>query len=161
MPYIIDGNNVMGQTPGWHRDKNASRMKLLRALAAFSRSKRIRVTAVFDGGPDERFPDGSAFSGVKICYAERGSDADRRILRLVESAPDPRGITVVTSDRRLAFLVKSAGARTIRSGEFRRNTLERLSDLEGPQEKPSSDGDLKEWMRYFGAEDDDFESSET
>lgn len=159
MPYIIDGNNVMGQTPGWHRDKPAARTRLLAQLAVFAKLKRIRVTAVFDGGADDRFPEGSAYQGVKVLYAERGSDADRRILKLIESSADPAGITVVTSDRQLAFLVRSAGARTVRSGEFRRNELERFHGQDSGQDrKPSSIDDLDRWMRYFGvAPEDDLE----
>jgi hypothetical protein len=39
MAYIVDGNNVMGQTPGWHRDKSKSRRALLQKLAGFVRIK--------------------------------------------------------------------------------------------------------------------------
>ena len=61
MAYIVDGNNVMGQTPGWHRDKSKSRRGLLEQLAAFARAKKARVTVVFDGAPDKVAPEGSAF----------------------------------------------------------------------------------------------------
>jgi len=155
MPYIVDGNNVMGQTPGWHRDKAAARERLLHALAEFSRHKGVRVTAVFDGGADNRFPEGSAFRGVKILYADRGSDADRKIQRLVETASDPRGITVVTSDRQLAFLVRSAGAKVIRSGEFRKSLLESGAQSGGREKERAIGGDLDQWMRYFGADPQD------
>src|SRR5437870_1688970 len=102
MAYIVDGNNVMGQTPGWHRDKPKARRDLLEKLAAFARSKQARVTVVFDGAPDRLVPEGSAFRGVRVLYADRGSDADRRIERLVEDSRNPRSLTVVTSDRHLA-----------------------------------------------------------
>jgi predicted RNA-binding protein with PIN domain len=177
MPYIIDGNNVMGQTPGWHRDKRRARSNLLDQLAGFARNKRVRVTAVFDGAPDDQLPEGVAYHGVKVLYAERGSDADRRIQRLVESAPDPRGIIVVTSDRNLGFLVHSAGAKVVRSGEFRQKFLDGdggyrataepargrrketsipagLNDRK-PSEQPIPRGELEKWMRYFGAAPED------
>jgi predicted RNA-binding protein with PIN domain len=176
MPYIIDGNNVMGQTPGWHRDKRRARSNLLAQLAGFARSKGVRVTAVFDGAPDDLLPEGAAYQGVKVLYAERGSDADRRIQRLVESAPDPRGIIVVTSDRNLGFLVHSAGAKVVRSGEFRQKFLEgedayqrtaqparqrgKRTGTPGavygkPSEQPIPRGELEKWMRYFGATPED------
>src|SRR5215472_7359129 len=107
MAYIIDGNNVMGQTPGWHRDKPKARRLLLEKLAEFARFKRMRVIAVFDGAPDQLVPEGSAFRGVKVMYAVRDSNADGRIERLVEDSQNPRGLTVVTSDRHLAFLVRA------------------------------------------------------
>ncbi|HXG93103.1 MAG TPA: NYN domain-containing protein [Blastocatellia bacterium] len=156
MPYIIDGNNVMGQTPGWHRDKARARQRLLEQLAAFARIKKSRITVVFDGAPDDLMPDGSAFHGVKVLYAERGSDADTRIIRLVEAAANPRGLTVVTSDRHLAFVVRSCGASVIRSGEFRKQMEQAIE-----QQRRIEDGeqyeidDVNGWLRYFGALPDD------
>jgi predicted RNA-binding protein with PIN domain len=161
MPYIVDGNNVMGQTPGWHRDKSKARRMLLKKVAAFARAKRARLTVVFDGEPDRAAPEGSAVRGVRVLYAERGSDADARIERLVESSPDSRGLIVVTSDRHLAFLVRSRGATVIRSGEFRKE-LERV--LESKPEVEVGEkievGDVNAWLRYFGSLPGDDEGSD-
>ena len=158
MAYIIDGNNVMGQTPGWHRDKPGSRRLLLARVAAFARTRRARVTVVFDGEPDRDAPEGSAVRGVKVFYAERGSDADARIERLVEASTDPRGLTVVTSDRRLAFAVRARGATVVRSGDFRKQldrVLESTPNVEDGEQVEV--GDVNSWLRYFGSlpEDDE------
>jgi predicted RNA-binding protein with PIN domain len=161
MAYIVDGNNVMGQTPGWHCDKSKSRRGLLEQLAAFARAKKARVTVVFDGAPDRVAPEGSAFHGVKVLYADRGSDADTRIQCLVETSPDPRGLTVVTSDRHLAFLVSSRGASVLRSGEFR-TQIERTIELRPKTEdgEQFEVGDLSAWLRYFGSLPQDDESND-
>jgi predicted RNA-binding protein with PIN domain len=150
MAYIIDGNNVMGQTPGWHRDPAAARKRLLDLIARFASIKKVRTTAVFDGAPDQGIPDGSGYRGVRVLYAERGSDADSRIEQLVESSRDRRGLTVVTSDRRLALAVRSLGAKVMRSGEFRKlvdDTLEMQAEV-GEQ---IEEANVNEWLRYFGA----------
>ena len=160
MAYIIDGNNVMGQTPGWHRDKPKARRRLLENLAAFARRKQSRVAVVFDGRPDRLVPEGSAFRGVKVLYAERGSDADSRIEQLVEASRDPRGLTVVTSDRHLAFVVRARGASVMRSGEFRKQ-LESILEPDPRKDGEDSEvGDVNQWLRYFGSlpEDDDISS---
>src|SRR5258705_6181538 len=102
MAYIVDGNNVMGQTPGWHRDKAGARRRLLGRIASFNRVKKTRITVVFDGAPDVRFPEGSAFLGVKVLYANPGSHADSRICMLVEDSAEPSGLTNVTSVTQLA-----------------------------------------------------------
>lgn len=156
MPYIVDGNNVMGQTPGWHRDKDKSRFELLKQLAAFARLRRVRVTVAFDGPPDRKFPEGSAFKGIQILYARRGSSADDRIVELVESSKDPRGITVVTSDRQLGLRVRQRGGSVLRSGEFRRQMESAVHSPKEPLAKtePAAE-DLEGWLRYFGAEPDD------
>lgn len=161
MAYIVDGNNVMGQMPGWHRDRSKSRRKLLEMLAGFAKVKGARVTVVFDGGPDPVVPEGSSFRGVKVLYAERGSDADTRIERLVDSSPNPRGLTVVTSDRHLAFLVRSRGATVIRSGEFRSEVERLLESMPRAADGEEFEiGDINAWLRYFGSvpqDDDDTE----
>ncbi|MGH9830896.1 MAG: NYN domain-containing protein [Blastocatellia bacterium] len=157
MAYIVDGNNVMGQTPGWHRDKVGARRRLLSQLADFSNAAKARIAVVFDGGADSDFPEGSAHKGVKVLYARRGSDADQRIVEMVESARDRAGITVVTSDRQLGFLVKSAGAKVVRSGDFRRSMERAVSTEDQPAEKGIEPGDLSAWLRYFGRSSEDDE----
>ena len=162
MAYIIDGNNVMGQTPGWHRDRPNARRGLLEKVARFARAKRARVTVVFDGAPGRLAPEGSAFHGVKILYAEPGSDADARIQRLVESSHDRCGLTVVTSDRHLAFIVRAQGAVVVRSGEFRKQ-LESVLVTQPTREagEQFEVGDVNSWLRYFGSlpEDDETEDN--
>ena len=158
MSYIVDGNNVMGQTPGWHRDKTHARRRLVERLAEFARLKRARITVVFDGEPDRLMPEASAYRGVKVLYSERGSDADARIERMIEAAPNAGGLTVVTSDNHLAFVVRARGARVVRSGEFRKQMDETFAARPAPAdgEQPEA-GNLDEWLRYFGAlpEDDE------
>lgn len=158
MAYLIDGNNVMGQTVGWHRDKPKARRRLLEQLATFARVKQARLSVVFDGSPDDQFPDASGFRGVRVFYAERGSDADTRIEKLVEAAKDRRGLTVVTSDRQLAFKVRARGVNTMRSGEFRRLLEEACQRQPSAEdgENPEID-DVNAWLRYFGALPEDEE----
>jgi predicted RNA-binding protein with PIN domain len=161
MAFIIDGNNVMGQTPGWHRDKPAARRRLLDQLARFIRAKKTRVAVVFDGAPDPGLPDGSSFRGVKVFYAHKGSDADTRIERLVESSPDKRGLTVVTSDRRLAHTVRARGANVLRSGEFRKLIEQTIDSAPVPEDGERYEiEDVDKWLRYFGVESRDKDSDE-
>jgi predicted RNA-binding protein with PIN domain len=118
--YLVDGNNVMGQRVGWHRDKPGARRRLLEELMRFARAEGVPVAVVFDGAPDATAPEGSTHGGVRVYYAARGSDADSRIRQLVEQAPERGTLRVVTSDRRLADDVRRGGAQVIRSGALRR-----------------------------------------
>lgn len=157
MSYLIDGNNVMAQRVGWHKDKPQARRMLMDELAQFAQSRRVRVTVVFDGAPEKHFADGASYKGVvRLFYAARGSNADERIKQLVEESRERRTLIVVTSDRALADYVRRCGARVIRSGEFRKKMEETAADkTQRDSAEPSVDGELDEWMRYFGAEDDD------
>ena len=96
MSYLVDGNNVMGQRVGWHRDKAGARRRLLTELARLARAAGVTIEVVFDGAPEEHFPDGSKFMGVGVFYAERGSNADERIKSLVEASRERRTLKVVT-----------------------------------------------------------------
>ncbi len=160
MPYLVDGNNVMGQRVGWHRDKAGARRRLLTELAQFAREARVSVQVVFDGAPEEHFPDGSSFMGVRLFYAARGADADARIKQMVDASRERRTLIVVTSDRALADYVRRSGAQVMRAGEFRR----RLDELAagGTQAKvdegvrpPASAAEIDEWMYYFGVGPED------
>lgn len=158
MPYLIDGNNVMAQRVGWHRDKRAARRGLLDELASFVQLKRVSVMVVFDGAPDVHFPDGSSYRGVRLFYAERGSNADERIKRLVETTRERRTLFVVTSDRALAEYIRRCGARHIRAGEFRQQMEKAAASIADPEtasDPQVADEELPRWMRYFGVEEDE------
>ncbi|MBD0325828.1 MAG: NYN domain-containing protein, partial [Pyrinomonadaceae bacterium] len=63
MGYLVDGNNVMAQRVGWHRDKRAARRRLLDELAQFAQAKGASVAVVFDGAPEQHFADGASYRG--------------------------------------------------------------------------------------------------
>jgi predicted RNA-binding protein with PIN domain len=155
--YVIDGNNVIGGRVGWHRDKPGSRRLLLHDLARLARAKKLRLNVVFDGAPDPQFPDGSSYRGVRIFYARLGSDADSRIVEMVEDERNKKSLVVVTSDRKLTSRVRASGARVMRSGEFRRmldEIAENATDQEADTPKIKDD-EMSEWLRYFGVEESD------
>jgi predicted RNA-binding protein with PIN domain len=161
MAYLVDGNNVMAQRVGWHRDKPAARRALMDELARFAEVKRVRVSVVFDGAPEKHFGDGASYRGVRVFYAERGSNADERIKGLVEAARERRTLLVVTSDRALADYVRRCGAQILRAGEFRRRMEQTLSQAEGEREEDGGAGvgrgEVGGWMRYFGVGPEDDE----
>ncbi len=162
MSYLIDGNNVMGQRVGWHRDKPGARRALLEELAGFARARKIKLEVVFDGAPEAHFADGSSYRGaVRVFYAARGSNADERIKSFVEASRERRTLVVVTSDRALAEYVRRCGAQVVRAGEFRRALDEVKAETEQATRAEVEPGvgaaDMNEWMRYFGADESDDE----
>jgi predicted RNA-binding protein with PIN domain len=158
MSYLVDGNNVMAQRVGWHKDKPRARRGLLDELASFAARKRVRVAVVFDGAPEAHFADGSSYRGVKIFYALRGSNADERIKAIVEASRERSTLRVVTSDRALADYVRLCGAHVIRSGEFRKLMKEPVATDAAPgEEKREIQADTAHWLRYFGVDGEDDE----
>jgi predicted RNA-binding protein with PIN domain len=153
MHYIVDGNNVMAQTVGWHKDKRAARRKLIRELTRFVGAHRTNVKVVFDGLPDELFLDDIRYKSVHILYSGPGADADSRIKDLVRTSSYKRDIVVVSSDRDLASFARKQGTKVISSGKFRK-MLNEAQKVDRPESdsahQPSAD--VEEWLEYFGIE---------
>lgn len=119
MAYLIDGNNLLGCLfPGWHRDPE-NKLKLVRRLIAFHRTKRSRVILVFDGAPVPD-PDEMALPDERftILHPERGGSADAIISEFLARGGDKRHLTVVSSDRAIRTAARLAGARSLTGREF-------------------------------------------
>jgi predicted RNA-binding protein with PIN domain len=156
--YLVDGNNVMAQRVGWHRDKPRARRALIDELARFAARASVSVAVVFDGAPEDDFPDGSAYRGVRLHYAARGSDADSRIKSFVEASRERRTLRVVTSDRALADYVRRCGVEVIRSGEFRRMMEDAgAQDAAAGEAKRGIESDAADRIRHFGVAPEDNE----
>jgi predicted RNA-binding protein with PIN domain len=131
-----------------------NRKSLLDELARFAAAKKNKVSVVFDGAPENNFPDGSSYKSVKIFYNSRGSNADERIKRIVEATKERRTLIVVTDDRQLTSYVRKCGAPVQGCRRFREqmsaynavsNESEKLETIK-PEE-------LSGWMRYFGVDE--------
>lgn len=121
--WLIDGMNVVGSSPdGWWRDRRGAMARLAGRVAELLASRGDSATVVFDGRPFELDA-----GEVEIAFAPaRGPNAaDDEIARLVAADADPAGLTVVTSDRRLAARVRAWGAEVVPAGAFRRRLDER------------------------------------
>jgi predicted RNA-binding protein with PIN domain len=149
MHYLVDGNNVMAQTVGWRKDKPAARKRLIHALARFVAVHKVKVKVVFDGVPDDEFPEGRKFKSVNVLYARPGSDADSRIKDLVRKSSNKRDMIVISSDRDLAAHAKNQGAKVISAGQFRA-LLEEATEKAIPSDKAGvGPVDVEEWLDFF------------
>jgi len=148
MPYVIDGNNVMAQKVGWHTDKAGARKRLIRQLARFLAVTKVKIRVVFDGTPDDEFPDGGKYKSVHVLYARPGSDADTRIQGLIRKSTNKRDLILVTSDKALAAFARGQGTKIVPSGKFRKLMEDALADA---PEKPVLDQpvNVEDWMEYF------------
>jgi predicted RNA-binding protein with PIN domain len=139
---LIDGDNLLGTWPG-HRRSDPGRRWLARELDRFAARERRRVVVVFDGGA----PPGVA-PRPDVHFAGGARTADDVILALLRREEDPRGWTVVTSDRSLGDQCRHMRARVERSDRFRR----RLTVHHGP-EKPEREEEIDYWLEQFGNEE--------
>jgi len=139
MPYLIDGDNLLGTWPGRKRS-DAERRSLAFQLDRFAVRRQRRVLVVFDGMP----PPGLQL-GPGARFAGSAQTADDVILEILRDQQDRRGWIVVTSDRSLGDQCRYLKARLERCDEFRK----RLGQ-EPEQEKPDRESDVDYWLQQFG-----------
>jgi predicted RNA-binding protein with PIN domain len=152
MPYLIDGNNLLGSWGG-PRDDDDGRAVVVRRVAAFCRARNVKATVVFDGHPLRPDMASQELGLVSLRVPPRGGDADTVIRELVERAPRPAELIVVTSDKALYSYVKTLGASVLRAHEW--NALERHAPPRGrgassASEKPDHEDDIEGWLKKFG-----------
>ena len=119
MPYLIDGNNLLGHIfPTSFREKQ-SKFNLIYDLFIFQRRKRTRVSVVFDGRAE---PGLEKFQKKKfsIIYPPLGQNADGMIKDIISNETDLRRFFVISSDQEIKRFAKSKGAKTLSSKDFSR-----------------------------------------
>ncbi len=156
MPYLIDGNNLLGSWGGPAAGGDR-RLEVVRRVAEFCRNRGARAVVVFDGAPFRRDIGPQEIGSVSLRFPEAGSDADTVIRTLVDQAPRPGEWTVVTSDKPLYSYVRTRGALVLRAHEW--NALERSDQRPGARprsskpaasEKPAHERDVSGWLEAFG-----------
>jgi predicted RNA-binding protein with PIN domain len=151
VPYLIDGNNLLGSWGG-PRPPDDRRGEVVRRVAAFCRAKGARATIVFDGHPLRDDMATQELGPVSLRVPPAGSDADSVIRELVERAARAADLIVVTSDKALYSYVKTLGAVVLRAHEW--NALERqLPRAAEPSDKPEREDDVEGWLRRFGVDE--------
>ena len=151
MPYLVDGNNLLGSWGGPRGEDGRS--EVVRRVAAFCRAKGARATIVFDGRPIRADMAVQTLGPLTIRFPPEGHDADGVIRRIVEESKASADIIVVTSDKALYSYVKTHGAAVLRAHEW--NALERKAVPPAPEgpEKPDREADVEGWLKRFGGDD--------
>jgi len=151
VPYLIDGNNLLGS---WGGPKGGSdrRMEVVRRVTAFCRARGAKATVVFDGHPLRADLAAQDLGPVSLRVPPPGQDADTVIRELLDRAARPADLIVVTSDKALYSYAKTMGAQVLRAHEW--NALEQrlASSPASSSEKPEREDDVEGWLRRFGGE---------
>ena len=116
--WIVDAMNVIGSRPdGWWKNRRKAMVRLVDLLERWAQTQGHQVTVVFERPIRPRIDS----SVIDIAHAPRAAanSADDEIVRLVQAAPAPQHLTVVTSDSGLAERVETAGATVYPAASFR------------------------------------------
>ncbi len=146
MPYLLDGNNLIGRVRRTARPSAEDRAALVAEIAGRLRQTRARATIFFDGPAGER---ASSLGSLSVRVPSGGS-ADDAIVREVERAAAPGEMLVVTADRGLASRCRNAGAKVSAPDEF----FARFGTgaAAAPGREATGKVDVDEWLRYFSDE---------
>ncbi len=118
MPYVIDGNNLIGFSPDIEYDAPDSRIRLIDLIKKYQSVKKNNIILVFDGEP-ENGPHYQKYSNkFRIIYPNYGESADEVIKKLLNEFSTLNDVMVITSDRELKQYAKDKGAKVINSIEF-------------------------------------------
>jgi predicted RNA-binding protein with PIN domain len=151
VPYVIDGNNLLGSWGG-PSGQDDRRAEVVRRVAAFCRARGAKATLVFDGHPLRPDMEAQDLGPLRLRVPPAGQDADTVIREIVDGTPRPAELVVVTSDKALYSYAKTAGAAVLRAHEW--NAIERRISPPSPSgtggEKPDKEDDVEGWLRRFG-----------
>lgn len=111
MPYLVDGNNVVGAEHGGAASADG-RDALVREIADRLRATQARVVLFFDGRGDSL-----SLGSLSVRYSG-ASSADDAIVREVGRSSRPQEMIVVTADRDLARRTRDAGGRVTSPSDF-------------------------------------------
>ncbi len=161
MPYVIDGNNLLGSWggPAVRGAGGDGRGEVVRRVAAFCRAKGARAILVFDGAPFRPDLGDQELGRVSLRFAPGGRDADSVIREILDSSPRPGEILVVTSDKAVYSYAKTRGAGVLRAHEWNalasgartpKGAPSRRASADG--EKPERETDVEGWLRRFSGE---------
>lgn len=154
MPYLIDGNNLLGSWGG-PAVPGDGRLEVVRRVAAFCRAKGARATIVFDGAPFRSDLGDQQLGAVRVRFPAQGRDADSLIRELVDAAARPAELVVVTSDKPVYSYARTRGARAMSAREWNALGREPRSGARArgvPSDKPESETDVEGWLKKFSRE---------
>jgi predicted RNA-binding protein with PIN domain len=147
VPYLLDGNNLIGSVRRTARPSEQDRDALVAEIADRLRRTRARAILFFDGPAGERSRELGSLSIRTPSTA--GSSADDAILREIAAARSPRDCIVVTADRELARRARDAGARVATPEDFFARFGAASPGGGSDRDAASTTQSVEEWMRYF------------
>jgi len=154
--FIIDGHNLLHTIIKLEEDSAAiSDVGLCWILSRYFSQTSEKGEIIFDGtGP----PDKSGFdniSNLEVSFAGLGTDTDTVIEDKISASSAPKGLTIVSSDRRLRSAARTRRATSVKSDVFWYDVQKQLSrkrPIKEPTEKRQgiNEGETEQWLEFFG-----------
>jgi predicted RNA-binding protein with PIN domain len=147
MPFLIDGHNLIGQTPGLRLDDPDDEQKLVELLRGYLARIKKKGYVIFDRG----LPGGASKwsnSILEVRFAPLPKTADQVIIERLRKEKNPRGLTVVSGDNDVIRAARQAGAAVKSPAAFAQDMLARPA-LPDEKEKGLSANEVEAWEEEF------------
>lgn len=155
MSYLIDGHNLIPHVPGLELSELDDENRLINRLQQFCRVRRTKVEVYFDNAPTTH-AGSKSFGTVRAHFVRSNTTADDAIRRRLEKlGKRAKNITVVSSDRQVQAEARGKRAKVISSADFARMLQDAETESMQSGEMKLSESELDEWLRLFGAADDE------
>jgi len=160
MPYLIDGNNLIGHIPTLELPDPKSKRRLVAQLLIFQATKKTKIILVFDGPSDpDLFGEKFRRKEFSILWPDLEESADTVIKHWIEKQTDLRHFHVVSSDKEIKTFARVNGAKVLDCAEFHKLLKTTLKDYKESKAMDKEDITLSplevdHWLEIFGSSDE-------
>jgi len=151
MPIIVDGHNLIGKMASISLADPEDEVKLVAKLAGHLLKSRQKGIVVFDKGAEGNLAPRLTGPNLQVIFAPPEGCADTIIMDMIRSDPNPKGLTIVSSDNEIRRCARSRRAKLISSDKFADQLESRRARRrsKGKGSSASTDIDVEEWLDYF------------
>jgi predicted RNA-binding protein with PIN domain len=153
---IVDGYNLIYAHPELKKKIGSEALKvreiLIRVLAEYIRTRKEKLILVFDSSESGVLYKLSTPSRLEVRFSKPGLTADKMIVKMMQSEPEPQKLTVVSSDYKdIGMIAKSLGVELLSSEAFWRRVSEKRKVDKKDEEKPTSvsESEVEYWLKEF------------
>lgn len=118
MHYYIDGYNLLFRLMHSHQNLQEQREQIIYDLNRKASLTKLNLSLVFDATFQVGDRTRTHYDALEILFTAHGETADEFIIDELKNSANPRQETVVTSDKKLAWLARRCSAHTESVEEF-------------------------------------------
>jgi len=149
---LIDGHNLIGQTPSLSLADPNDEQKLVVMLRKYAARKSARIVVVFDSGNPGGKSKELSGGNVTAIFAGSHTIADRILMERIRELKSSGDWIVVSSDREVQQAAQQRKMNVWNSAEFaRRMGPAPQREIEPPEPKDSglTKSEVDEWLQVF------------
>ncbi len=149
---LIDGHNLIGQTPGLSLADPYDEQKLIVMLRQYAARRQARIVVVFDSGNPGGKSKELSGGNVTAIFAGSHTIADRILMERIRELKQPGDWVVVSSDREVQQAALRRKMTVWNSAEFARKlgtSPQREAEPPEPKDSGLTQAEVDEWLKVF------------